>query len=471
MQYFIVFILIFGSLITSLFFSLTDIPIYPICVFIMMLSIWSLWSWRYLTEKLFDPYILFLVSAILFNGGQALLEVFSLNEHGLLMGRFPPEILVQTLFLVALGLASFHFGALLSLNSIKIKTLHHEVKNKPDKGSTRHIGWLLLFISILPTILFFKDRMLIVISSGYFSLYQQEITVGINGFLEILSIFLIPASLFLLAGSNDRNEIIPSVIVIICYGVIQLFLGKRGEAIMPLIAYAWLFHYTVRPLSRWILGVCGGIAFFIILPLIKLTRNLSGVERINLDFLLNTFAGIQNPLVLTISEMGDSMRAVAHTVNLMPDIRNFDMGLGYLFAPFTIFPNFFWKIHPTVAHGLPSEWLVWAVNPYIASKGGGIGYSFIAEAYFNFGWFGVPITLIIIGFLYAKLTRWLFEIENVAKMATMATFLSFVLFYPRQTIAMQFRYLVWYSLIPYFAVLVVSKLRSQTQVSWNNSLE
>ena len=85
--------------------------IYPVSVFLVALFLWSVWSWKTVTKSIFDPYILFFVSAMLFNGGQAMLEVIHLNKYGILNSRFSSETVVQTLFLVVLGLSSLQFGA------------------------------------------------------------------------------------------------------------------------------------------------------------------------------------------------------------------------------------------------------------------------------------------------------------------------------------------------------------------------
>ena len=62
--------------------------IYPASLLILLICVWSLWSWNLFNRSLFDPYTLFLTSVALFNGGQALLEVFHLNENGILAGAF-----------------------------------------------------------------------------------------------------------------------------------------------------------------------------------------------------------------------------------------------------------------------------------------------------------------------------------------------------------------------------------------------
>jgi uncharacterized membrane protein YcaP (DUF421 family) len=61
-----------------------DILIHPLCCVLLVLTIWSFASWYILTKSIFTPYLLYFLSAVIFNGGQALLEVFHLNEGGIL---------------------------------------------------------------------------------------------------------------------------------------------------------------------------------------------------------------------------------------------------------------------------------------------------------------------------------------------------------------------------------------------------
>src|ERR1017187_8886241 len=85
--------------------------------------------------------------------------------------------------------------------------------------------------------------------------------------------------------------------------------------------------------------------------------------------------------------------------------RPFDGGVSYLYAALAGFPNVAWSIHPTTAHGTLSAWLVYTVMPYAAANGCGLGYSFIAEAYENFGWIGVPLVLLVTGWIAGRLSE------------------------------------------------------------------
>ncbi len=97
----------------------------------------------------------------------------------------------------------------------------------------------------------------------------------------------------------------------------------------------------------------------------------------------------------------------------------------------------------------------------MASHGGSLGYSFIAEAYLNFGWIGAPITLGIIGFLFAKLVSWAERSGQPARLAMVACFLTFFLFFSRSEAASNIRLLVWYSLLPYLAVHAVRRFNAK----------
>ncbi len=155
------------------------------------------------------------------------------------------------------------------------------------------------------------------------------------------------------------------------------------------------------------------------------------------------------------------MQTIAYTIELVPKFREFQWGADYLYALFTVVPNLFWKLHPTVDRGLAGLWLAWAVRPEFAAIGGGLGYSFIAEAYLNFGWFGAPIALGVIGFLFAKFTLWAAKSKEPDRMAAVASFISFFLFFARAESGVMVRSVVWYSWFPYLSVCLLSRLRSK----------
>ena len=95
------------------------------------------------------------------------------------------------------------------------------------------------------------------------------------------------------------------------------------------------------------------------------------------------------------------------------------------------------------------------MDPSFASQGGGFGYSFIAEAYLNWGW-GAPLFLGLVGFLFAKLIVWACREGAPARLAAVASFTGFVLFWARGEAIDVVRPLVWYALIPYLMIRFVA---------------
>jgi oligosaccharide repeat unit polymerase len=439
--------------------------IYPSCCFLLALTIWSFWSWYILTQSLFNPYLLFFLSALLFNGGQAILEIFHLNEEGILEGEFSSEILLKTLFLVIIGLASFHLGALISAAKAKVISPNYNSEKEAFISTSRdsyRVGWGLLTISFFPALFVIKNALSVALSSGYSSLYRQDYGTSFDAAPTVLAGFLIPAALFILSGSKEmRSGRVISGTIIVIYSATKFFLGQRNQAVMPLIAFAWLWHQLIQPIPKAFLLSSAALIMFIVFPLIAATRNFAGQDRLSIDVLVDTFSSIDNPAIAAISEMGASMMTVAYTIELVPRVKDFQMGVDYFYALLTLMPNLFWKLHPTIARGTASDWLVWEVRPVLAASGGGLGYSFIAEAYLNFGWFGAPIALAVIGFLFAKLVLWALRSGDPARMAMIASFTSFILFYARSNSAGELRSLVWYSLIPYLGVCFLSWLRSK----------
>jgi oligosaccharide repeat unit polymerase len=490
--------------------------IYPCCCGILMLSLWFLGSWFWLTRRLFEPYTIFLASAILFNAGQALLEVFHLNRFGLLRGQFSAATLSDTLFFIAFGLSAFHLGALLSLvacrSTAALSSLRQPFKrdgrrkrrsmgmqrsqispqnsarspldqpSQPQEGSAKlldtspgtvWIGWGLASISLLPSIYVFLQSLQVVLTRGYEGLYQGEQETSAGALPGVIGEFLIPAAVFLLAGSSVKDSSVYSkrtrsiaLGLMLFYILSRLLLGQRRKVGSAASALVWLWHEWVAKLPVTVVLGCA-IALALIFPIVAASRNLAGQQGTSLDALQSQLYGDSNPLVNMLTEMGGTMMTTAHTINLVPSARPFQMGADYGYALLTLVPNFSGKLHPTIERGLAGSWLTWAIDPEFASRGGGYGYSFIAEAYLNFGWVGGPVALGFIGFLYASLTLWAINARSPARIALIATFSVYFPFYARSEAALHVRALVWYAVAPYWGAVGLSKWLDRQKIRFS----
>ncbi len=436
---------------------------YIVCWLDVMIFVWAFWSWKQMSGTWFDPYMLFLLSAVLFNGGHAILEVFNMNEAGILDGKFLNDTTVMALFLVGVGIAWMHLGAMLSAVMVggrrrMLQAMLVAVHGAPE---VRQIGWLLFIVSVVPLSVLMWRSFNVVLQEGYFALYQQEAGTGLMAGPQVLATFFVPAALFMLAGAGgSRLCVAVSVFLILGYSSVALFLGMRSAAIAPLTAYAWVWHRCRAEIPRWVLAAGSAILLVVVIPLVGSIRTTAGSERASAETMMSALFSVESAVVAGVSEMGGSLRTLAHTIELVPGVRPFDDGVGYLYALLTVFPNLFWDVHPSVARGTPSAWLTATVDPVIAALGGGYGYSFMAEAFLNFGYIGVPIVLFVIGLLFGRFVAWGSCSSEPLRIATLASYLAFFLIYARSDATRIVRPLIWYTLLPYLTARLLRRYRT-----------
>jgi oligosaccharide repeat unit polymerase len=440
----------------------SDALVYFLCVVTLLQLLWTLWSWSRLTGVVFDVYTLFVMAATAFNGGQALLQIFHLNKDGILEGTFDAHGLVQTLLLVNLSMCAMHAGAVLGAS--RRRSVTHAGTHDADgvtASDLRIVGAGMLLVAVVPTFLILKDSIFVVMQSGYFGLYQRDMATGFGAWQTVLSGFLFPGAIFLVAGSRrHKSWQIVSAVVVLANTATMLYLGYRGSSsVLPVVAFVLAWHRCVKEL-RWAPFVGAGVLMLLIFPLVRVTRNQAGESRNSVEYLRDAYLKIDNPAVDTLYEMGSSMLTVAHTLELIPASRPYDDGTGYVYALMSFIPNVFWDVNPAMARGSYSQWLVERVFPEFAAQGGGTGYSFIAEAFANFGWFG-PIALILLGYGLGRVCVWASDRQAPQRIAMIASYASFFLFFARAESLFITRPLLWYALMPYGATFVVRALRTR----------
>jgi hypothetical protein len=425
-----------------------------LCVLLAVEAAWILLSWRGVTGSVLNPYGLFVVVGLLFNANQAFMEIAGWNKGGLLGGQFSPRELVSTISLVMSAFGGLHLGALLAVNGGRLpapRSSGRDVEVQRENQALRRAGWWMLALSMVPLVVVSQRAVTKVLSGGYMAFLQPTESAGTGSLLDSLAMFAYPGSLALIVGSRGRGAgTWLAICVLLARAGVFLFVGSRFQSALPLVAAAWLWNRAVRPLPRAPLIGAAAALLFVVFPLVRATREVSGQERRSLASVKSALKDVEDPAVFVLAEMGGSMGTITHTMRLVPRPHPFELGEGYAYAALTVVPSLFWSKHPAIARGLPGTWLTEQVDPDYAAIGGSIANSFIAEAYLNFGW-AAPLLMILLGFAIVRLWLWS-EAAGPAGLLLIASFLPSLLMYTRNDATYLFRPMLWYGIGPYLLV-------------------
>jgi hypothetical protein len=288
-------------------------------------------------------------------------------------------------------------------------------------------GILLLFITTIPEIVFNIRIFRIAQAYGYLGIYDIQASSLMQKFLNLREFFF-PATILVLCGDTRDNKLLRNALVgaILLDVSVGLYVGSRSDALMQIVSLALVLQ-MVKP-NQAKLKKREAIKYVLLFVVIIMAANVVGAIRVmpNRDistffeylFEANTAEGSDNMVIAIMGELGGTMRTLLETMLLVPSDFNHLYGSSYLYALTWLIPGFLTN----------NIWLKASMNNWIDTvryTGSGWGFSTTAEAYFNFGYAGVLVFLIVgfaVGKLFKGLGRDLFE-KNPVEFA-----LSFILF-------------------------------------------
>lgn len=419
--------------------------------------IWIVWVVRAALGPSALILLAFITAAFLFNGGRAFAFLIGLEElpplaPGLIGADESRAAIATLIVMQGVGLGAVMFAAYPRLLK-KVEALGSE----RWAGTTSAVGVGMALVASVPAVLVLWRAGSVVVESGYMGLYQVDAPTSYNAALDRIAGFFVPGCLFALAGAK-RNSVRKSIAVsgISIYACWLVFLGFRGWAILPVVSAATIWHYRFGRLSwRWV-AFTAMVLLFVVFPLVPVVRTTSGFERYSLTSLRGAYETIENPARVMFLSMGSTAQTTALTQRLVPAFEDHRWGKTYLDSFARVFPNVIGGVHRAAAEGSLGHWITRYAYPEIAARGGGIGFSFIAEIYLNFGWLGLLPAGIVIGYLVA----WMGKVALLGPLplAAVSTFLSYFVFSVRGDSSVWMRPLFWYALAPVLLAVVLRQV-------------
>lgn len=353
-------------------------------------------SWKKSYYRFLSPYIVFILLLFVCLCGQTPFWMLNIKagfrDLTTWMRLFNFAELCKGLLFSYLCLSFMHSVVLLSIDPNTKKTrvklkIHKDVYNIIESREAYKkitiFGLTMCFVFLIPYLVTFFNLRNIIKTVGYDMQYDTLVTGTASFFAKIADFYPlgIITLIFVWGKKNTYNEkrFFIKKIILLCLSVLyiicELLLGQRTGVI--LFAFALLFViYKDKNISlknMVVLGICG-IILMAGMRLVGITRSGNFYASSNEN----------NPVVDFVSDTGWNLMSLVEFQKIIPKVRNYGYGSSYLISLTEIVPNInLWSVHPAYKYGNISQYL----RDYLGYSFG-VGCTPVAEAYYNFSYFG-----------------------------------------------------------------------------------
>jgi oligosaccharide repeat unit polymerase len=278
-------------------------------------------------------------------------------------------------------------------------------------------------------------------------------------FVQFMPVGLLLVYIGFWSRKMARRNLIYLDISSILYIVWLILIGARGPAFLFAVAILYVRHLCHQRISNRTV-IAAAVAFLFAIPIIASYRNLPTGERAaalrHADF---------NPLS-GILEMGVTYRTLYAFSELFgSQERPLMMGASYVKAGQHLLPNLGMRkdSSQTAGYYRSTAWITDVIDPLLASQNGGLGSTGIGEPYANFGFFGVVLFFLVLGFAVSILEIYSLAARSIMSTAILAAIFIPVNWYVRDDIYGTSRPVVWCLTIIGSSYFVLSRKTARRQ--------
>lgn len=341
------------------------------------------------THKLVSAYTWIMLIAYVYQFGQLwlLLLGVSMPQSSYLITNFEVEHIISASWFFLILITLIHlFGTIFSREEDydlkKIHAVPDEAVLYRKAKALEATGILFLFFCAL--VLTYNDvrQILAAEINGYVGAYH----IGTDNGLIYMCMKIFP--LCIAAMMCSEKKII--VNIAFCYSmvrslVLMLLVGNRGQyiaMIMLCLLLKLLGNHKIKTKQLVKLGILGILLVF----LSSFVANTRDIVESDSATLIKAIVD-NNIMFQFLQELGGTMVDLIMVVDLSPDILDWGYGISYIGSFIVLIPKMS-SLFPelTIYNSIGS-----VLNPFF-SKGSGLGGSFCAEIYLNFGWLSILFT-------------------------------------------------------------------------------
>lgn len=294
------------------------------------------------------------------------------------------------------GYILFYRRTYLNQESNSVLKVNEECINKQQI----QIGYFLLFLSIIPTFYLLKEDMTMIQTLGYGATLQAT-NGGIQKIFSLISELFPVSIIWLLIFDNRKQSQLFVIGITALYMVLQLAGGSRIQVFrfaLVIFLILSLYYKKITKKNMFFLILLAFVGIFT-MSLISSIRTSIYVSKDLQGLIKNAVISLwgNNFIVETVKELGNTQLINALVIKKCPEEIDFAYGASYLRMLISVVPNIWGGVHPSSID-------VDSVFSPLYTKLCGLGSSFIAEAYWNFGFFSI-LFAVFLGMILAKHDR------------------------------------------------------------------
>lgn len=213
--------------------------------------------------------------------------------------------------------------------------------------------------------------------------YFDSFNAGTSGTASAFASFLVMAiTVMMFAYSKEKTKLYSIYLVSVAYYAWTMLSGSRGKAVIAIVYLTFVLLKFVK-ISPGKLVIMGGGGYFALTSLTAIAQ-LRNMGNMSLDKILVAMSEVENPIVAILEEFGGTQQTVGLVIKWSEE-NAFKYGESYIQSVVSIFPNI---------GGIFTE-INDQANFITKLRGAYIGGSLIGESYYNFGFWGIVIAIII----------------------------------------------------------------------------
>lgn len=390
-------------------------------IFTIALLIINIYFWARIGKGIFSFYTLFSAFIVLFHLSQQIIVGFNLmnDEQKIVVKRQlflfgNNDAFTASMYCMIYLYFLMQGGLIYAYTHTKLEDTNIAEGIQEKIIACKMTGWIILLISIVPMI--YCDSIIIkaAVTEGYKATFVAEDLFTGNPIDLIGSLFK-PAIILLLSSYKNKKSTFDKILLLtVSYLLVRMFLtGDRGEDIIFIVVLVFIRHMLVKPIRGkkliFILVSMYFVAFF--LDFIQNFR-LAPRGDINSIYLSLEHSLKSNIILKTMFDYGAIIWVFLLMFKSVPATGSFVYGKTYFYALFgQVFSilgisSYFMKA-ADFSYFLRDPARGAMINRLTESMGG----SAIAEWYYNFGWVGLPL-VILVGYLIGKLSISIYNNKN-----------------------------------------------------------